>query len=55
VKQLALVLALATTSCGPNKQLTNRQVALGVVGAAAIVGLVIVLSLQCNELTDTCN
>lgn len=55
LKRVALALALTTAACGPNKQLTNRQVMLGVVGAAAIVGIVILLSLQCNELTETCN
>jgi hypothetical protein len=57
VKRVALVtaLALAGSGCGHNKQLTNRQVALGVVGAAAVVGLIILLSLQCNELTETCD
>jgi hypothetical protein len=57
MKRLALVttLALATGACNKQHQLTNQQVVMGVVGAAAIVGLVLVLSLQCNELTMDCN
>jgi hypothetical protein len=47
---LALTIALATgsTACG-GKQLTNRQVALGAVGIAAVVLIVIMLSTQCDE------
>jgi hypothetical protein len=52
---LLLSFATATAGCGQNKQLTNRQVAVGVVGAAAVVGLIILLSVQCNELTETCD
>jgi hypothetical protein len=57
MKRLALVtvLALGAGACGPKHQLTNKQVAMGVVGAAAVVGLILVLSLQCNELTMDCN
>jgi hypothetical protein len=54
----ALTLALATASagCGKNKQLTNGQVAVGVVTAAAVVGLIILLgTADCNELTDACD
>ncbi|MEO8706078.1 MAG: hypothetical protein ABI867_38975 [Kofleriaceae bacterium] len=57
MKRLALVTALALSAgaCGPNHQLTNKQVAVGVIGAAAIVGAILVLSLQCDELTMDCN
>jgi hypothetical protein len=56
MKRTALVLALAlgTSGCA-HKQLTNKQVAVGVVSVAAVVGLVILLSIQCNDLTEQCN
>lgn len=54
MKRLALVAVLASSTGCAHKQLTNRQVALGVVSAAAVVGLVVLLALQCNELTMDC-
>jgi hypothetical protein len=55
MKRLALVVALATASAGcAHKQLTNRQVAVGVVAGVAVVGLVVLLALQCNDLTTDC-
>ncbi len=49
---LALVLALGATGCA--RQLTNRQIATGAVSVLAVVGFVVLLSLQCNELTEPC-
>ena len=58
MKRIALpaVLALALGSAGcAHKQLTNRQVALGAVGIAAIVLLVVVMSTQCDNDFEDCN
>jgi hypothetical protein len=54
-RALALVLAasLATSACA-HKQLTNRQVAAGAFTVLVVVGLVVALSFQCNELTESC-
>ena len=56
---LALALALSSAGCSHNKnsshQLTNRQIAIGLVSVAAVVGFVVLLSLQCNELTEDCS
>jgi hypothetical protein len=53
---LALALSLSTAGCSHNHQLSNKQVAIGVISAAAIVGLIVLLSYgQCNELTDVCH
>jgi hypothetical protein len=55
MKRLALVVALAHGSAGcAHKQLTNRQVATGAIAAVAVVGLIVLLSLQCDELTSQC-
>lgn len=55
MKRLALVVALASASAGcAHKQLTNRQVAVGAVAAVAVIGLIVLLSLQCDELTSDC-
>ena len=55
MQRLALVLALAQPAAGcAGKQLTNRQVALGAISAAAVIGIIVLLSLQCNDLTSEC-
>lgn len=51
---LAAALSVGATGCG-GKQLTNKQVATGVIAVAAVVGIVVLLSLQCNELTEQCD
>jgi methionine-rich copper-binding protein CopC len=56
MKRLALVLALANGATGcAHQQLTNRQVAAGAVTAAAVITLILLLSVQCNELTMQCH
>ena len=45
---IVLTLALANAGCG-GKQLTNRQVAIGIGAAAAVVLLIYLLSTQCDE------
>jgi hypothetical protein len=41
---LCVVIALTTSACG-GRQLTNKQVAQGAVGAAAIVGMLVLLGM----------
>ncbi len=44
VAALSLCLALASSACG-GRQLTNKQVATGAVGAAAIVGMLVLFGM----------
>ena len=50
---LALALGHGTTGCA-HQQLTNTDVAVGVIAAAAVVGGVMLMSVHCNELTRQC-
>jgi hypothetical protein len=46
---LVLALVLGTSGCGHDRQLTNRQVAIGI-GAAVVIGIVlIVLATKCDD------
>ena len=49
-----LALALGSSGCA-GKQITNRQVAFAVVGAAAVVLIIVMLSTQCDNDLDDCN
>ena len=40
----------ALSSGCAHQQLTNRQVAVGVIGAAAVVLIIVMLSTQCDQL-----
>lgn len=44
IAALCVVIALATGACG-GRQLTNRQVATGAVGAAALVGMLVLFGM----------
>jgi hypothetical protein len=50
IAALAVAVALLTSACG-GRQLTNRQVATGAVGAAAVVGMVVLFGMvaDCEE------
>jgi hypothetical protein len=53
---LALALALAHGSAGcAHQQLTNADVALGAVVVAAVVGLMMLPSVPCDELRSDCH
>ena len=54
MKRLALILALAHGTAGCAHQLTNRDVALGLVVAAGLTVIVIAGGKTCNELTTSC-
>jgi hypothetical protein len=55
-RSLALVAALSLSPACAHRQLTNRQVATGAVGAAALVGGLIVLyfALGCGHRDPRC-
>lgn len=56
MKPLLLTLALALGSSGcAHQQLTNRQVTYGVIGAAAVTLIVVMLVTQCDDTGDDCN
>ncbi len=48
---VALALVVATPGCNKQHQLTNGQLAMGAIGAGALIGLIVVLSLdqQCRD------
>ncbi|MBK9033707.1 MAG: hypothetical protein IPL61_20985 [Myxococcales bacterium] len=52
-RAVALALALAGAGCA-HRQHSNRQVASGAIAVLAVIGMIVLLSLQCNELTETC-
>lgn len=51
---LALALALASTTPGCAHQLTNADLAVGVIAAAVVVGGVALWSVHCNEAAMRC-
>ncbi len=56
MKPLLLIFALALGSAGcAHQQLTNRQIAYGVIGAAAVTLIVVMLVTQCDDTGDDCN